>query len=202
METSRVLFRDGRASRLERQVEGGSCDRGPAYAARDLGATLSVAHYLWPHSCKLAPSSKTKVKANDPHYDAKCFPCVHPWGTGSLLAEPGSGSPARYVRNRATNLESFFRRTARRLSRPLPFSFPCAKKATVCSQLTRNNLWCFWKLDQLIKKQLFFAHRRSKRSGRAQQQPTSNDPMSSWLGTVVPSSIPESAAWWQVPELF
>ena len=76
------------------------------------------------------------------------------------------------------------------------------KKATVCSQLTRNNLWCFWKLDQLIKNQLFFAHRRSKRSGRAQQQPTSNDPMSSWLGTVVPSSIPESAAWWQVPELF
>ena len=56
------------------------------------------------------------------------------------------------------------------------------------------------KLDQLIKNQLFFAHRRSKQSGRAQQQPTSNDPMSAWLGTVVPSSIPESAAWWQVPK--
>ena len=68
------------------------------------------------------------------------------------------------------------------------------------SSLTRNNLWCFWKLDQLIKNQLFFAHRRSKRSGRQQQQPASNDPMSAWLGTVVPSSIPESAAWWQVPK--
>ena len=53
---------------------------------------------------------ETYVKANDPHMDAKCWPVVHPWGTGSLLAEPGSGSPARYVRNRATNLESFFRR--------------------------------------------------------------------------------------------
>ena len=51
------------------------------------------------------------MKANDPHFDAKCFPCVHPWGTGSLLAEPGSGSAARYVRNRATNIESFIRRS-------------------------------------------------------------------------------------------
>jgi hypothetical protein len=75
---------------------------------------------LWTPPCQLASMCKTKVKANDPHYDAKCFPCVHPWGTGSLLAEPGSGSPARYVRNRATNLESFFRRTAHRISPPCP----------------------------------------------------------------------------------
>jgi len=25
------------------------------------------------------------VKANDPHYDAKLFPHIHPYGTGSLL---------------------------------------------------------------------------------------------------------------------
>ena len=35
---------------------------------------------------------ETWVPANDPHLDAKVFPCIHPYGTGSLLAEPGSGA--------------------------------------------------------------------------------------------------------------
>ena len=34
----------------------------------------------------------TNVKASDAHYDAKLFPHVHPYGTGSLLAESGSGA--------------------------------------------------------------------------------------------------------------
>ena len=29
------------------------------------------------------------VKASDPHYDAKLFVCVHPYGTGSLHCEFG-----------------------------------------------------------------------------------------------------------------
>ena len=29
---------------------------------------------------------ETWVKANDPHFDAKCWPCVHPYGNGSLLS--------------------------------------------------------------------------------------------------------------------
>ena len=33
---------------------------------------------------------ETWVPANDPHYDAKLWPCAHPYGTGSLLSEPGS----------------------------------------------------------------------------------------------------------------
>ena len=38
---------------------------------------------------------ETWVKGNDAHYDAKCWPCVHPWGSGSLLSEPGSGGTQR-----------------------------------------------------------------------------------------------------------
>ena len=78
------------------------------------------------------------------------------------------------------------------LARVWPLLFACVGSPA------RNNLWCFWKLDQLIKNQLFFAHKRTRRSGRTLQQPTSSDPMTAWLGTVVPSSVPESAAWWQV----
>ena len=80
---------------------------------------------------------ETLVKSNDAHMDAKVvrdslkwnapwfgtatgpyvfsprqvWPCVHPYGTGSLHAEPGSGGMQRYTRNRATNIESFFRRS-------------------------------------------------------------------------------------------
>ena len=34
---------------------------------------------------------QTWVKATEPHYDAKVFPHSHPYGTGSLLSELGSG---------------------------------------------------------------------------------------------------------------
>ena len=43
---------------------------------------------------------ETWVPANDPHYDARVFPCVHPYATGSLLAEVGSGGTQRFSRNR------------------------------------------------------------------------------------------------------
>ena len=33
----------------------------------------------------------TWVTATDPHYDAMLFPCLHPYGTGSLWAEPSAG---------------------------------------------------------------------------------------------------------------
>ena len=76
--------------------------------------TCVAKHFEWLSQ----DTSCLQVKANDPHYDAKCFPCVHPWGTGSLLAEPGSGASARYTRNRATSIESFFRRIGIALLRP------------------------------------------------------------------------------------
>ena len=71
---------------------------------------------------------ETWVPANDPHYDAKCWPCVHPYGTGSLLSEQGSGGTQRHARNRLTLVQSWFRRSA---------------------------LWGFWFLDRLIKTDLF-----------------------------------------------
>ena len=49
---------------------------------------------------------ETWVKANDPHYDAKCYPHMHPYGTGSIRSEPFSGSPNSHFRNRATQIHS------------------------------------------------------------------------------------------------
>ena len=53
---------------------------------------------------------ETWVPANDSHYDAKCWPCVHPYGTGSLQSELGSGGMQRHARNRLTMIQSWFRR--------------------------------------------------------------------------------------------
>ena len=64
---------------------------------------------------------------------------------------------------------------------------------------SRTAIWCFWKLDCHIKNQLFFSHKRSVRSGH-KQAPT-NDPRTALFGTAVPSSIPESASWWQALQM-
>jgi hypothetical protein len=53
---------------------------------------------------------ETWVPANDPHLDAKCWPCIHPHGTGSLLSEAGSGGTQRLARSRLLSAQSFFRR--------------------------------------------------------------------------------------------
>ena len=133
--------------------------------------------------CKeVSPGAKyvleeTWVKANDPHYDAKVWPIAHPYGTGSELSEVGSGSPQAHARNRATSIQSLFRRTAR---------------------------WAFWKLDCFIKKLLFnsnFSRRKRGRPGPSVEEP---DPMKRFFGTTVPTSIPESSSWWrhQAKDLF
>ena len=114
--------------------------------------------------------TETWVPANDPHYDAKCFPCAHPYGTGSLLSEPGSGGTQRHARSRLTALEGFFRRSA---------------------------LWGFWMLDRLIKTELFFKERRRRQAGRPSVRPDDPDKMKVLFGTAQPADIPESSAWWQ-----
>ena len=53
-----------------------------------------------------------QVKANDPHYDAKVWPVVHPYGSGSLKSEVGAGGANNYARNRACSIQSWFRKTA------------------------------------------------------------------------------------------
>ena len=67
--------------------------------------------------------SETWVPANDPHYDARVFPVVHPYGTGSLLSETGAGGTQTHARNRLLLLQSWFRRSA---------------------------LWSFWFLNRLF----------------------------------------------------
>ena len=42
----------------------------------------------------------TYVPARDEHYDARLFPHVHPYGTGSVRSEFGSGGLLHHVRNR------------------------------------------------------------------------------------------------------
>ena len=39
--------------------------------------------------------NNTHIAANDPHYDAMIWPSVHPYGSGSLLCEPGAGGTQR-----------------------------------------------------------------------------------------------------------
>ncbi len=70
----------------------------------------------------------TNVKASDAHYDAKLFPHVHPYGTGSLLAEFGSGAVQKHCRARALALQSWFR---------------------------QSSLWCFWQLDLQSRRHCF-----------------------------------------------
>ena len=75
--------------------------------------------------------------------DAKCYPHMHPHGTGSVLSEPFSGSPKAHFRNRATAIQSAFRRCA---------------------------IWAFWKLDWLIKhdrgRSNCLHHERARATGR------------------------------------
>jgi hypothetical protein len=48
----------------------------------------------------------------------------------------------------------------------------------------------------MIKNTLFFSHRKRRPNGQ-QQQPPQGDSISRWLGTAIPSSIPESSSWWR-----
>ena len=75
----------------------------------------------------------TYVPAGDEHYDARVFPHVHPYGTGSLLSELGTGALQHHCRARALALQSWFR---------------------------QSSLWCFWQLDLSIKRALFFGRPR------------------------------------------
>ena len=111
------------------------------------------------------------VKAGDPHLDAKVFPCVHPYGTGSAFAEPGSGQPMRMCRNRALALQSWFRRSSR---------------------------WAFWQLDAMIKRKLFSSNQaRGQRQSKVSPTAEQADSFTRTFGSVIPAKIPESSAWWK-----
>ena len=76
-----------------------------------------------------------KVTLGDYHLDAKLFPDKHPYGSGSLRAEEGSGGVQQYAKNRLLLLESGFR---------------------------RSPVWSFWMLERMIKNDLFFREKARK----------------------------------------
>ena len=60
-------------------------------------------------------------------------------------------------------------------------------------------MWAFWKLDWLIKHELFNLHyRKSQQHGAAaSSQEQEPDPYKRKYGTAIPKNIPESSAWWK-----
>jgi len=100
--------------------------------------------------------------------DAKLWPHLHPYSSGSLYSEPGSGGMYRLVRNRLLIIQSGFR---------------------------QNNLYAFWYLNRAIMKELFFIEQMKRRQGRNDVSTKSSDPMTRLFGTAMPNSIPESTAW-------
>ena len=111
------------------------------------------------------------MKASEAHYDAKLFPHVHPYGTGSVYSEPGAGGIQHHARNRLTNIQSWFR---------------------------RSSTWGFWFLTRLIQSELFFKNARRRELGRKTASPADEkDAVTRLFGTAMPADIPESTGWWQ-----
>ena len=128
----------------------------------------------WRHGVAQGSDSiakETWVPANDPHYDAKMWPGVHPYGTGSLLSIEGSGGTQRHARNRLMLIQSWFRRTAE---------------------------WIFWLYSRLIQTELYFKNKRRREAGRkGASAATEEDPIKRLYGVAQPADIPESSEWWK-----
>ena len=142
-------------------------------------------------------SETGKVSLGDWHLDAKMFPHLHPFGTGSLRSEDDGCSMSEYIKNRLLLLRHEFR---------------------------RSPVWSFAMMDRLIKNDLYFRERgRKKKQAMQQPQPTAllpgkrrreddapepseapeggaarpQDNYAMLFGRVDPRHIPESASWWQ-----
>ena len=113
----------------------------------------------------------TYISATDRNLDAKLWPHMHVYGTGSLNSEAGSGGMDRLVKNRLLCIQSCFR---------------------------ENNLYAFWYLHRIITHELFFNNfmARQKGSPNASDE-KAVDQITRLYGTVIPSYIPESTAWWR-----
>ena len=98
------------------------------------------------------------------------YPSMEWYGTGSVLSEPKSGSPQAHFRNRASQVQSIFRK---------------------CS------LWLFWKLDWLTKHNLFHFNLRNllQRGQGDSVGPKTNDKEADLYkrkyGSVIPKNVPE-----------
>ena len=106
------------------------------------------------------------VPASDPHMDARVWPVVHPYATGSVSCEPGAGNEQKHARNRLTLIQSWFR---------------------------RSPLWGFWALNRHLYNQLFFKNRIRRQAGmRGAGGANDPDTFTRLYGSAQPSSIPES----------
>ena len=114
------------------------------------------------------------MPANDPHYNAKLWTHLHPYGTGSLLSEVGSGGVQHLARNRLTLIQSSFR---------------------------RSPLYGFWASQRIILTELFFKNKNRQAAGRvgasAKDDP---DAVTRLFGSVQPGDIPETSEWWKHQE--
>ena len=163
------------------------------------------------HAVRTAAASRavqepSYVPLGDPHLDAKLFPHLHPYGSGSLRAEEGAGGIQRQARSRLTAVDPGFRHCP---------------------------VWQFFNLDRLIKNNLYFKERKRLERAAAERPRTEpgreddrgggggrkrprededrdagaaggggggpGDPerIAPYLfGHVEPSHIPESRGWW------
>jgi len=96
--------------------------------------------------------------------DAKCWPALHPYGTGSLGSEPNSGGKnaiPRLCRNRLLLIQPSFR---------------------------NNAAWAFWNMQRSITGQLFGAEYFRKKQGRGPSSVAADDNFSKAFGTVMPGT--------------
>jgi len=160
-------------SRLELDVPSGPRGKGwrPTRAYVDTGSD-EVLDETWRNEmdtgCKHL-LEESFVSSIDPHLDAKTWPNVHPYGTGSVLSEIGSGSVLAHCQNRLMLIQSWFR---------------------------KNSFWAFWMMNQQLKQQLFHRNLNKRRAGRGggKGKNEEEDKETKLFGTVIPSTIPESPA--------
>ena len=169
-------------------------DSGKTLSACDAAALQTSAQHL---------RKDAKVTLGDYNLDAKLFPDKHPYGSGSLRAEEGSGGMQQYAKNRLLLLESGFR---------------------------KSPVWSFWFLERMIKNDLFFREKTRKKrcqgvshtpttdagqshgteavpdsgkkrkaaeAGMAEEPEMRKDNIAELFGRTDTRHIPESSAWWK-----
>ena len=130
-------------SRLELDVPSGPRGKGwrPTRAYVDMGSD-AVLDENWRNEmdtgCKHL-LEESFVSSIDPHLIAKTWPNVHPYGTGSVRSEVGSGSTLAHCQNRLMLIQSWFR---------------------------KNSCWAFWMMNRQLKSELFYSNLNTRRPGK------------------------------------
>ena len=149
----RIVVQDALQNNSWRKVNAAVDGLGEQWCKSFAQGTQQVLHETW-------------VKGNDHHLDAKIFPHLHPYGTGSLSSEIGAGGfngIPRMCRQRMLSIQSGFR---------------------------NNSTWTFWNLQRIITGQLFRQELMKRNQGRKHtSSPTDKDALTRLFGTVVPSEI-------------